>query len=231
MPWTPELYSALAAAHGRMKAASLDLDNIVQRVLAPAELPTGSDAIPLDALRNGELGLTTSARDPLNLVGDGSVAQASRKVYVLGAGSLKELAGVDSRLVAVTKLAISISTQDFCVYDGIRTVKEQAAHVKAGTSQTMESKHLDGLAVDLVPWVNGGPKWDWDLIYPIALAVDEAATKLGVANLIRWGGAWDRKLSDFGGNAKAYFNECQAYQQRHPGKDFIDGPHYEISKA
>lgn len=147
--------------------------------------------------------------------------------FVLGKASLKELEGVKAELVAVVKLAIQLTTQDFTVFDGLRTLKEQQQHVKNGTSQTMKSKHLDGLAVDLVPWVNGKAVWDWDKIYAIAFAMDEAATKLGFANKIRWGGAWDRVLSDFGGSPAAYKKECEAYAARHPGKDFLDGPHFE----
>ena len=147
--------------------------------------------------------------------------------FKFGKASLKELEGVKVELVLVVRRALEISTQDFCVFDGIRTVKEQQQHVKNGTSQTMQSKHLQGFAVDLVPWIGGKPSWDWEAIYHIAYAVDQAATEQGVANKIRWGGAWDRRLSDFGGDPKLYYAECQAYQKRHAGKDFIDGPHFE----
>lgn len=147
--------------------------------------------------------------------------------FKLGAASLKELEGVHQGLVDVVKLAIRITTQDFTVYDGIRTVKEQANHVKNGTSKTMKSKHLEGLAVDLVPWINGRPVWDWTGCYKIAHAMDCAATHLGYADKIRWGGAWDRVLSDFGGNPDHYEDEVQEYMRRHAGPDFLDGPHYE----
>ena len=148
--------------------------------------------------------------------------------FKFGGSSEKELVGVNADLVRVTRLALRYSLQDFTVYDGIRTIKEQQAHVKNGTSKTMQSKHLDGLAVDLVPWINGAPVWDWDGCYKIACAMDKAATELGLAHRITWGGAWDRKLSDFGGDAKAYADEVVAYRNRHPGPDFIDGPHFEI---
>src|SRR3546814_4384546 len=62
-----------------------------------------------------------------------------------------------------------------------------------------------------------------DRIYPIAFAMDQAATELGLASKIRWGGAWDRVLSDFGGSIDSYREECEAYAKRHPGKDFLDG--------
>ena len=148
--------------------------------------------------------------------------------FVFGAASEKELVGVNADLVACTRGALAVSTQDFCVYDGIRSYKEQQQHVANGTSKTMQSKHLQGLAVDLVPWINNGPVWDWDGCYKIALAMDTAATRLGIAHRITWGGAWDRKLSDFGGSPEAYKKAVEDYKVRHAGSDFIDGPHYEI---
>lgn len=164
-----------------------------------------------------------------------SVAESNAKAMVgspktafkFGAASTKELQGVKSELVTVTHLALSLSTQDFMVFDGIRTWKEQAEHVRRGTSKTMRSKHLDGLAVDLVPYINGGPKWDWEGCYKIAWAMDQAATQLGFAGNIRWGGAWDRVLSDFGGDFSDYIQEVNEYMNRHKGPDFIDGPHFE----
>lgn len=147
--------------------------------------------------------------------------------FVFGKSSLKELEGVKTELVLLARRALELTTQDFCVYDGLRTAKEQAAHVKAGTSKTMQSKHLQGLAIDLVPWINGKPTWDWDGCYKIACAVDAAATEQGIAHKIRWGGAWDRTLADFGGDVSLYKKEVEAYAARHPGKDFIDGPHFE----
>jgi len=150
--------------------------------------------------------------------------------FRFGAASEKEMVGVDKRLIATTRLALTYCAQDYCVYDGIRTWKEQENHVRKGTSKTMQSKHLDGLAVDLVPWINGKPTWDWDGCFKIALAMDRAATELGFAHLIRWGAAWDRKLSDFGGDKwQSYRDAVDEYKARHPGPDFIDGPHYEIS--
>lgn len=158
------------------------------------------------------------------VVGDMRITDKFR----LGKASLKELEGVHIGLVECVKLAIRITTQDFTVYDGLRTIKEQQQHVANGTSKTMQSKHLQGLAVDLVPWINGKPKWDWDGCYKIAQAMDSAATHLGYACNIVWGGAWDRRLSDFGSatNWQAYADETLAYAKR-TGKSFIDGPHFE----
>lgn len=153
--------------------------------------------------------------------------------FVLGSKSKRELEGVHPILVKVVHRAIELTTQDFTVFDGVRTEAQQRNHVNQGTSKTMNSKHLrqrDGYAhaVDLVPWIKGLPKWDWEGCYKIAYAVDQAATEQGVAHLIRWGGAWDRTLDKFGGDPGAYAREVVAYANRNPGKDFLDGPHFEL---
>lgn len=145
--------------------------------------------------------------------------------YVLSARSRKELEGVKPELRELVPVALAHCPIDFGVHDGIRTVEEQRKHVASGASKTMQSKHLTGLAVDLVPWINGKWSWDWDAIFWIAYAMDFAATQAGVAKNIRWGGAWDRTLADFGNDAKAYDAEIQAYRKR--GGTFFDGPHFE----
>lgn len=60
---------------------------------------------------------------------------------------------------AVTE-AIKITDQDFMVFDGLRTQREQNKMVRAGVSKTNNSYHLYGLAVDLVAYVEGKPSWD-----------------------------------------------------------------------
>jgi peptidoglycan L-alanyl-D-glutamate endopeptidase CwlK len=150
-----------------------------------------------------------------------------------GPKSFAELKGVHPQLVSCATLALKrFSKVDFMCFDGTRTTAEQKHYVAIGTSQTMQSKHLIqkdcyGHAVDLVPVIGGVPKWDWQAIYEVAWAMDQAATQLGIANHIRWGGAWDRTLADFGGDVGKYYDESQAYIKRHPGKDFLDGPHFE----
>jgi peptidoglycan L-alanyl-D-glutamate endopeptidase CwlK len=205
--------------------------NLIRRILDSAQavdsMTTGDAAIPatLEPVRPGASPFPPGAGKQ-QVVARETIAKPSG--FQFGAASERELTGVNAGLVRVTRLALTYCSQDFCVYDGIRTYKEQQQHVKDGTSKTMESKHLQGLAVDLVPWFNGKPTWDWNLIWPVAYAMDRAATELGLANRITWGGAWDRKLSDFGGDSLAYKKVVDEYVARHPGKDFIDGPHFEI---
>ena len=155
--------------------------------------------------------------------------------FGFGRKSNAELIGVKVELVEIANLAIKHTTQDFMIFDGVRTVQEQRNNVNRGASKTMHSMHLpqaDGFshAIDCVPVVGTLPTWDWDLIYPVVCAIDWAATQLGYAANIRWGGAWDRRLSDFGGDPKAYKRVVEDYAARRRAigkKAFLDGPHFE----
>ena len=82
--------------------------------------------------------------------------------FKLGTKSLSNLKGVHPDLVKVVKRAIELTECDFTVTEGLRTKATQALYVKQGKSQTMNSKHLDGLAVDLAAWVNGTINWNFD---------------------------------------------------------------------
>jgi peptidoglycan L-alanyl-D-glutamate endopeptidase CwlK len=157
--------------------------------------------------------------------------------FKFGRKSRNELYGVIPIMCSVAERGLKLSTVDFMIYDGLRTEEEQRDYVKRGVSRTMNSKHLkqpDGFshAFDGVPIGEGGvPIWDWEPIYHVTLAIDEAATQLGVADKIVWGGAWDRRLSDFGGDAAAYRKVCEDYVSRRRAAGqrsvFIDGPHFE----
>ncbi|WGM47641.1 hypothetical protein KOAAANKH_02523 [Brevundimonas sp. NIBR10] len=155
---------------------------------------------------------------------------------ILGAGSLKELQGVHPDLVRVVKRAIGLSTQDFSVHDGLRTLEEQKRLVAAGASQTLNSMHraqADGFghAVDLVPYINGKLRWEWPAIYPIAAAMWQAAKDEGVA--IRWGGAWIDLADIKSGTPGAMVSAVEAYgaARRKIGKRaFTDGPHFELAR-
>jgi peptidoglycan L-alanyl-D-glutamate endopeptidase CwlK len=110
--------------------------------------------------------------------------------FALGARSLARLDGLHPDLVRVVKRAIGITPVDFTVLEGLRTLARQRQLVKAGASQTMNSRHLTGHAVDLGAYVAGSVRWDWPLYYKIAAAVKEAAKLEGVP--IEWGGDWQR---------------------------------------
>ncbi len=154
--------------------------------------------------------------------------------HVFGEKSKTNLVGVHPIMVRVANLAITKSAADFSVFEGVRTLDRQRKLVAAGASKTLKSKHLvheDGFghAYDLVPWIDGMPRWEWGPIYEIARAVREAAIEVGGdAMKIVWGGVWDRRLVELGATAKEIALAVQAYQVRHPGPDFLDGPHFQL---
>lgn len=158
--------------------------------------------------------------------------------FALSQQSQEKLYGVHPDLVRVVKRAILVTTEDFAVTEGVRTTAEEAEHVANGTSHTMNSKHLvqsDGYghASDLVPWVNGALVWalpaavQWKFIYPVAAAVQEAAIAESVR--LRWGGCWDKVFNDIAAGADALQAAVVEYCTRHPGPDFLDGPHFELA--
>lgn len=158
--------------------------------------------------------------------------------FSLGPASRSRLANVHPDLVKVVERAIQISAVDFTVMQGARSLADQAKAVAARVSKTMNSKHLiqpDGYAhaVDLVPWIDGKPEWDWQGCYAIAAAMRLAASDHGVK--LRWGGVWDHDLSEINpataaGMAAAHLAYVHAWEAAHPGKKALqDGPHFEIA--
>ena len=106
--------------------------------------------------------------------------------YKLGTRSLQNLSGVHPDLVAVVKLAISITEQDFTVIEGVRNINRQRELYKAGKSTTMNSRHITGHAVDMVPWP---VDWnDLERFEVVAEAMKAAAEELDIP--IVWGGDW-----------------------------------------
>lgn len=164
-------------------------------------------------------------------------------MFKLGTKSLANLRGVHPVLVMVVKRAIEISTQDFTVFEGLRTLERQKKLVASGASKTLNSMHIAGKdrlnptsaaayghAVDLVPWIDGQARWEWGAIYPIAAAMRAAAVEQGVADKLNWGGVWDRWISEIQPSAAGIKLAVKAYTVRHPGPDFLDGPHFQIGR-
>ena len=147
--------------------------------------------------------------------------------YKLGKRSLDRLIGVDERMVSVVKYAINVTKQDFSVICGLRTIEEQRALVSKGASQTMKSKHIDGLAVDLMAYIDGG-RWELNLYDEIADAMAEGARAVDVP--IVWGAAWSvPNIAQYGeGNMEDAMNSYIDLRRSQGRRPFIDGPHFEL---
>lgn len=120
-------------------------------------------------------------------------------MFSLGDKSLERLSTVKPALQSVVKRAIELSSVDFRVIEGIRTLERQQYLLKKGATRTLKSKHLTGDAVDLAPVIDGQVSWDWQYFFPIEIAMKQAAKELDVG--IEWGGDW---------------------------KTFKDGPHWQL---
>lgn len=122
--------------------------------------------------------------------------------YTLSQRSLTNLNGVHDDLVKVVHQALALSEYDFVVIEGVRSLERQKVLIKEGKSNTLNSRHLTGHAVDIVPLVNGEIPWqDWSAFGSVSKAMKQAAYQLGVS--INWGGDW---------------------------VSFRDGPHYELCR-
>ena len=128
--------------------------------------------------------------------------------FVLGGRSRQRLQGVHPDLVRVVKRAIGITSIDFTVIEGVRTLERQRKLLADGHTRTMRSRHLTGHAVDLAPW-DGGIDWN-DLMRfrQVGHAMRVAAADLDVPLI--WGAV-----------------------KRHGGhwRTFNDMPHYQLPRS
>lgn len=121
--------------------------------------------------------------------------------FRLSRRSEENLRGVHPDLVKVVHRALEITDIDFMVIEGKRNEARQRQLVASGKSQTMNSRHLTGHAVDCAPLVNNQIPWsDWSCFKKVADAMMQAAKELSVD--IEWGGNW---------------------------KTFKDGPHFQLT--
>lgn len=168
-------------------------------------------------------------------------------MYQLGKRSLGELRDPSADLYVHPSLcnqveeAITVTPVDFSVHDGIRTFAEQKEYVRTGVSKTMRSYHIPniprshglttmyGQAVDLVPYINGKLRWEWEAIFQVVGAMHEKLGVIGSGNRVRWGGVWDRTLDQLDPNDLAGERDRYIERRRQAGrKAFTDGPHLQI---
>jgi peptidoglycan L-alanyl-D-glutamate endopeptidase CwlK len=113
--------------------------------------------------------------------------------YRFSKRSYRNLQNVRPELVAVATLALDYLGRtggpDFVVTDGARNLDEQRRLVEEGKSQTMNSRHLTGHAIDVAAFdENYNVTWDAEPYKVIAAAFQRAGEQLGID--IEWGGNW-----------------------------------------
>lgn len=126
---------------------------------------------------------------------DGLQLPSRRQLYVLvlmafnfGRKSLDILNEVHPDLAKVARRALELTPCDFCLIAGRRTVEKENAAIAAGKSQTHDSRHLYGMAIDVCAFVRGVVSWDVPWYNEINKAFQQAAMELNIP--ITWGGNW-----------------------------------------
>lgn len=100
------------------------------------------------------------------------------------------LAEVDPKLAELMRRVEAAHPDAFEIAEARRTPERQAQMVAEGKSQTMNSKHLTGNAVDIaLIGPDGKPNWDFESYRPIADTAKSVAAELGVPDFV-WGGDW-----------------------------------------
>jgi|TARA_R110000796_G_scaffold80502_2_gene178226 peptidoglycan L-alanyl-D-glutamate endopeptidase CwlK len=147
--------------------------------------------------------------------------------FKLSQRSLDRLEGVDERLISVVNYAIDVTKQDFGVICGLRTEAEQKSLVESGASKTMKSKHLEGLAVDLLCYCGPRGSWELNLYDEVADAMAEGAKFAGVK--VRWGAAWTvLNIGEWEGTMEDAMNSYVDLRRSQGRRPFIDAPHFEL---
>jgi len=122
--------------------------------------------------------------------------------FALSQRSKDRLTGVHPDLVKVIEESIKESPLDFSITEGLRTRERQQSLFDAGKSQTMNSRHLTGKAVDIAVFKDDEVTWDFKYYQLVADHIKKVAKELKI-DLV-WGGDW---------------------------QSFKDGPHFELHRS
>lgn len=100
--------------------------------------------------------------------------------------SIKAMQGIHPDLRKVADRAMELTTHDFVITQGLRTIEQQREYLDEGKSQTMHSRHLVGCAIDYVDY----PEFSYNmkLMTEISKPFKQASKELGIP--INWGGDW-----------------------------------------
>jgi peptidoglycan LD-endopeptidase CwlK len=143
-----------------------------------------------------------------------------------GLRSLQNLSGIHPDLRRVADRALQLTTQDMTVIEGIRSLDRQRQLLAQGHTRTLNSRHITGHAIDVVPWPID---WDdWDKFDNLATAFAQASRELEIP--VVFGAAWHKPIGEFetGREAREDYVKTRRAQKRRP---FLDFPHYELHRG
>ena len=140
--------------------------------------------------------------------------------------SLNRLKGVHPKLISVVNRAVEICSVPLLVAEGVRTLEKQKEYFTQGKSQTLNSRHLTGHAVDMYALLNNQLDFNDASVLKVADAMIKAARELNVN--MTWGSAWKQNIL---GNTKTAYQlreDYKAMRKSLNAKPFLDNPHFEI---
>lgn len=143
--------------------------------------------------------------------------------FYFGKRSKGRLSGVHSDLNLVFGEVIKRSPIDFGIAEGLRSIERQRELFKENATQTMDSKHLYGDAVDVAALRDGKYSDKIEDYILIAEVVKDVADEFGIN--IRWGGAW--VILSQVTSAKEAYKEYINRKLSAGEKPFVDGMHFE----
>lgn len=108
--------------------------------------------------------------------------------FSFGTKSSEKLSQVHPDLQKVFNEAIKGSPLDFSITEGLRTKERQKELFDAGKSQTMNSRHITGHAVDIAIFVDGKISWDAKHFIPVIDHIKSIAKEFDIP--IVSGGDW-----------------------------------------
>lgn len=123
------------------------------------------------------------------------------KEFIFGKSSKRALKTCHADLQMIMRSAIAMTTVDFGVSEGYRSVERQKALFDLGKSKidgiTRKGKHNydPSLACDIYAYLNGRSSYDKETLSYLAGMIEFIGKQLYVSkkitHLIRWGGNWD----------------------------------------
>ena len=141
--------------------------------------------------------------------------------------SFEKMEGINPELEQLARTAISLTSVDFGISEGLRTIERQKKLVEQKRSQTLKSKHIDGKAIDVFAVIDGEICWEIGVYDDIADAFALASRSLGTP--LRWGAAWTvRDIGAWEGSMEDAMNSYIDTRRGEGRRPLIDGPHFEL---
>jgi len=146
--------------------------------------------------------------------------------------SLTNMEDVYPPLVFLSSQALQLSRVDFACVTGALSDEQQEWLVQRGVSRTRYSPHQRNdsgysMAVELVPFINGRLNYNRQSIYQIVAAMYDASVRSLCPDKIRWHGALDMRLDDFGDSPEEFTANINLIVERHTDADSLDATRFE----